>query len=337
MSKISVGVVGLGLGRHHVDTYAASAEVERIVLVDADRARAEAVKAVTPKATAVYTDLEAMLAAETLDGVSVATPDHFHLEHAGAVIASGTNLLLTKPIACNLADAETIVRAADDKGVKLMIAHEARYRTRSRALKRMVEEGFFGEIIHVRMDAIHDKRRQFRESPWYASDQAGRTATIGTGIHEIDFLRFMIGKPVVGIHAFANGLGTLAFPRDKTICAIFAFEGGAIGQTLVTYEAHWNDVGPIDDGFRLIGSEGMAIGYKATRDGLGKWIDLPRDANEVKTGSDGVVRAFIDSLAHDAPIAVTGEDALVSLRLCDSVDREAYAQGATLSEFASVS
>jgi predicted dehydrogenase len=326
MSRISVAVVGMGLGRHHVDTYAASPDVERIVLVDADRARAEAVKAAVPKAVAVYTDLDAMLAAETLDGVSVATPDHFHLAHAGAVIDSGTNLLLTKPIACNLADAETIVRRADARGIRLMIAHEARYRSRSRALKRMVEEGFFGEIIHVRMDAIHDKRRQFRESPWYASSQAGRTATIGTGIHEIDFLRFMIDKPVVGVRAFANNLGTLAFPREKTICAIFAFEGGAIGQALVTYEAHWNEAGAIDDGFRLIGSEGMAVGYKATRDGLGKWIDLPKDDNEVKVGSDGVVRAFIDALAHGAPIAVTGEDALVSLRLCDTVDRAAAAE-----------
>ncbi|WP_280113888.1 Gfo/Idh/MocA family oxidoreductase [Devosia sp. LC5] len=313
-------MVGMGLGRHHVDTYAASEHVGEIVLVDKDLARAEAVKAATPKVSAIYDDIRVMLAEEKLGGVSVATPDQFHLDHATAVIDSGKNLLLTKPIACNLKDAEFIVRHAAERGISLMIAHEARYRSRSRQLKQMVEEGFFGDIIHVRMDAIHDKRKQFAESPWYASAEAGRTATIGTGIHEIDFLRFMVGRPVIDIQAFSNSLGTLVFPKPKTISAIFQFEGGAIGQTLVTYEAHWNEVGPIDDGFRLIGTRGMAVGYKATRDGLGHWMELARDKDEVRVGTQGVVNAFINSIALDRPVEVTGEDALVSLRLCDSVD-----------------
>ncbi|EHH11997.1 Gfo/Idh/MocA family protein [Mesorhizobium amorphae] len=321
MNKVRVGVVGMGLGRHHVATYAASEHVAEIVLVDKDPPRLESIRSANPKVTSVYYDIAEMLASEALDGVSVATPDQFHLEHATAVIEAGRNLLLTKPIACNLRDAETIVGLAERRGVKLMIAHEARYRSRSRALKQMVQEGFFGDIIHIRMDAIHDKRKQFAESPWYASAEAGRTATIGTGIHEIDFLRFLIDRPVLEVNALSNNLGTLAFPKPKTISAIFQFEGGAIGQTLVTYEARWDEVGEIDDGFRLIGTEGMAVGHKATRDGLGAWIDLPRDEDEVRAGTEGVVNSFIGSIANDDPIAVTGQDALVSLRLCDTVDR----------------
>lgn len=131
MRKLTTVAVGLGLGQDHVDIYQALEDVGRMVLCDLDSKRLREVRAKYSKVGPVYTDLAEMLASEQIDGTSVATPDQFHLEHASMVIESGTDLLLTKPIACNLADAETIVIMAETKGVHLMVAHEAQFRSRS--------------------------------------------------------------------------------------------------------------------------------------------------------------------------------------------------------------
>lgn len=176
MRKLTTSVVGLGLGQYHVEIYLALEDVGRIVLCDLDSKRLREARAKYSKVGAVYTDLAEMPASEQIDGISVATPDQFHLEHASMVIESGTDLSLTKPTACNLADAETIVIMAEAKGVHLMIAHDAQFRSRSVRLRQLIDAGYFGRIILIRMDAIHDKRRQFRQSPSYASGAVGRTA-----------------------------------------------------------------------------------------------------------------------------------------------------------------
>jgi predicted dehydrogenase len=177
-----------------------------------------------------------------------------------------------------------------------------------------------GEISHVRSDAVYDKRSQFRRSPWYASIEGGRSAMVGTGIHEVDLVRFLVGRPIVSVSAMSNALGALAFPGAKTTAAIYHFEGGAIGQVSVTYEARWPKAGSIEDRFRLIGSRGMIVGNRAAWDGQDEWWELPGEKNQVAEGSRCCIDSWLDSLTSGAPIAVTGQDALASLAAAIAAD-----------------
>lgn len=324
MSKIAVGVIGLGLGRHHVASYAESSDVARLVVCDADGAQVAAIRQEFPKIAAGYTSLSTLLDSEQLDAVSIVTPDHLHRPHAEQCLAAGCHVLLTKPLATNLDDGRAIVSAAQAAGKHLMVAHERRFRSRIRAVKRLLQEGSLGDIVHLRIDAIQDKRRQFERSPWYASAEAGRSALVGSGIHEVDLLRYLIDTPIVSVSAYSNRLGTLEFPKDKTTAAIYQFEGGTIGQVTVTYEAHWPGRGKqIDDHFRLIGSQGIIVGNQVAKDGQADWESLPEDASEIVTGSHGCVTAFLDTLLHDAAIAVTGQDAFDSLAAAAAADESA--------------
>src|SRR5690606_10247972 len=102
-------------------------------------------------------------------------------------------------------------------------------------VKALLEAGELGDVIHLRVDSFHNKVRQFQQSPWYASSQAGRTAMVGTAIHEVDAIRYLTGKRVESVFAYGNTLGDLDFHGDKTIAALFHLEGGAIAQVTVTY------------------------------------------------------------------------------------------------------
>lgn len=327
MGDLKVAVVGLGLGRHHVSAYAASDAVERLVVCDPDEKRMAQLREEFPLIAEGHTDLARMLKAESPDAVSIVTPDHLHRPHATLCFDAGCHVLQTKPLATNLDDAKAIVSAADASGKVFMVAHERRFRTRIRAIKDILDGGDLGDIVHLRIDAIQDKRGQFAKSPWYASAEAGRTALVGSGIHEVDLLRFLIGKPIQSVTAFSNRLGGLDFPKDKTTSALYQFEGGVIGQVTVTYEAHWPKGPRQDDHFRLVGTRGIIVSDQIGRDGLSGWEILPKDASEIETGSQGCVHAFLDAIVNGAPVAVSGRDAFASLAACVAADVSARGNG----------
>ena len=281
----------------------------------------------SPQIAEGHTDLERLLKAESPDVVSIVTPDHLHRAHATLCFDAGCHVLQTKPLATNLDDARAIVQAAEASGKKFMVAHERRFRTNIRAIKEILDGGDLGDIVHLRVDAIQDKRGQFAKSPWYASAEAGRSALVGSGIHEVDLLRFLIGKPLKSVTAFSNRLGSLSFPKDKTTSALFQFEGGIIGQVTVTYEAHWPKGARPDDHFRLVGTRGLIVGDQIGRDGLAGWETLPSDTSGIATGSHGCVNAFLDAIVNDTPIPIDGHDAFASLAACVAADVSARGNG----------
>jgi predicted dehydrogenase len=297
--------------------------VGRVVVCDPDDARIHETLMELPAVRAGYDSIETMLEAEHPDAVSIVTPDHLHRAHAEACFEAGCHVLLTKPLATNLEDGRAILRVAEAASRKLMVAHERRYRSHIKALKAMLDAGELGDIIHLRIDAIQDKREQFLRAPWYASAEAGRTALAGSGVHEVDLLRHLIGAPIESVSAYSNRLGTLEFPKDKTTAALFRFVGGAVGQVTVTYEAHWPRAGAIDDHFRLVGTKGLVVGLRVARDGRDEWDDLPSDPNPIVEGTRGCVVAFVEAILQDGPVPITGSDAFTSLAACVAADESA--------------
>ncbi|NLD42578.1 MAG: Gfo/Idh/MocA family oxidoreductase [Chloroflexi bacterium] len=324
MTKLSVGVLGLGLGRYHVGWYADCEHVGRLVVCDPDEERVRAVREAYPRVVAAYASLDEMLAAERLDAISVTTPDHLHRPHAVACLQAGCHVLLAKPIATTLEDARAIIATEEAGAARLMLAHERRYRVSTVAIKRLLNAGAFGEVIHLTIDSIQDKREQFRRAPWYAAPEAGRSAIVGSGIHQVDLVRYLVGQPVESVMAYANRLGTLEFPRDKTTAALFHFASGAIGQVTVSYEAHWPPKQGVDGhAFRLIGTKGVIMGDRAAIDGQDGWQEIPEAERPLVTGVLGCLEAFVDSLVHDKPMTITGRDAYDSLAAAIAADESA--------------
>jgi predicted dehydrogenase len=226
---------------------------------------------------------------------------------------------MTKPLSTTLDDGKAIVRAAERSGKKLMVAHERRFRTRVKALKRLIDSGEIGDVILVQANQISDKRAQFAKSPWYASAAAGRSAVVGTGIHEVDLLRFLVGRPLLGVSAVGNRIGTMQFPADKTTATVLRFDGGVIGQTAVSYECHWPGDRPAEH-FLLVASRGVVSGGRVARDGREGWEELPIDASEIATGCGGSVDAFLDAVTGDHEVAVPPRDAYATLAACVAAD-----------------
>ncbi|HEX7858972.1 MAG TPA: Gfo/Idh/MocA family oxidoreductase [Verrucomicrobiae bacterium] len=131
-----------------------------------------------------YRDFREMLEKERPNLVSIAPrhPDG-HREMALASIAVGAHCIVEKPFTEHLNEADDIVKAAQEKGVRIVVGHKNRYSPMFQKMQRLIREGFFGEILEMRVQGKQDHR-------------AGGEDLIVLGTHDFDTMRFFFGDPI---------------------------------------------------------------------------------------------------------------------------------------------
>jgi len=146
-----------------------------------------------------YTSLEELLRDESIRIVSLCTPDHTHADLAVRILRSGRHLLLEKPLALSLAEAESIGRALADSGSTMAVDYEFRLNPAIVQLRRLVEEGVVGEIeaftlYHFRRPFKRDKWRK-----WIQKQECSGGLIVEETSHWLDLLRFVTGKEVTSL------------------------------------------------------------------------------------------------------------------------------------------
>jgi len=232
-STLRVGVLGLGLGRQRALGYLQNENAQLCAVCDINSQRVQKLLVEHPEVHG-YDDFETMLKQEELDIANVSTPDWMHLEQSVTAMQHGCHVLLEKPMVTSLADAEALVKAVEKSGLKLMVGQNYRRTPLAVMARRLLEEGTLGTIFHAVSTQYQNKFGQFANSPWYASSEHPRAALLGTGIHAVDMLRWLIGE-VEEAFAYSNHLAYRDFPDDDFVTAIYRFENGIIGRVDVAY------------------------------------------------------------------------------------------------------
>ncbi len=194
---LRVGVVGVGkMGYHHARVYSELAReygLELVGVADLDYGRAREVASRFGYAAA-YRRYEEL--AERVDAVSIAVPTSLHHVVATYMASRGVHILVEKPIADTLSNAWSIVRAAANNGVVLMVGHIERYNPAVAALKEAVEEGLLGEIV-----AMYAKR---------VGPMALRISDVGViidlSVHDIDVMNYVVGEHPATVYAHADNV-----------------------------------------------------------------------------------------------------------------------------------
>ena len=105
----------------------------------------------------VTTDWETLVTDPSVDAVIIGTPNNLHAPQALAAIGAGKAVLVEKPMAMNVAEAEQMIAAAKAAEVELMVAHMWRYRDEVRALRARIEAGELGRIVRTHGYGVHAK------------------------------------------------------------------------------------------------------------------------------------------------------------------------------------
>ncbi|HVK58070.1 MAG TPA: Gfo/Idh/MocA family oxidoreductase, partial [Candidatus Kapabacteria bacterium] len=178
-----IGHTGAGDYGHGFDTIFERIEnVSVEAIADANEGALEKA-ALRARAKRKYTDYREMLREERPQIVSIAPrhPDG-HKEMALAAIEVGAHLIVEKPFTEHLSDADEIVSAAKAKGVHIVVGHKNRYTRPFALMQRHIAEGFFGQVLEMRVQGKQDQR-------------AGGEDLIVLGTHDFDTMRFFFGDP----------------------------------------------------------------------------------------------------------------------------------------------
>ena len=195
---MKVGVIGVGaMGQHHARVYHEMDGVELIGVSDVDRVRAEEIAAM--HGARAYTDHKELLACD-LDAVSIAVPTTLHKKVAMDVINAGVHLLVEKPIASRIEDADEMISAAEDAGVRLMVGHIERFNPVVARLKEIIDSDLLGGIVSMSARRVGPHNPRIRDVG----------IIMDLGVHDIDTISYLYNEKAESVYAIAgNGLPDL--------------------------------------------------------------------------------------------------------------------------------
>jgi predicted dehydrogenase len=190
VERVRYALVGCGvMGRQHAWYAYGDPASEVVRYVDADLGRARDLAArYGGAATAEY---RAALDDPDVQGVILTVPYALHAPLAVQALAAGKHVMVEKPIARTLTDADALIAAAEAAGRVLFVAHVLRFKPALRRVKRLLDAGTLGVPVFARYH--HEHRPDQRERGWLAAPEAGGVFVTGA-VHHADLLRWWLGE-----------------------------------------------------------------------------------------------------------------------------------------------
>jgi len=229
VNPVRIAVAGAGtIGQAHIALVQRSAHCSLSAIVDpAPGSAAIAARAGVPW----FASLAELLAGDRPDGVILATPNQLHVEHALACIDAGVAMLLEKPIATTVAEAQRLVHAAGKAQARLLIGHHRAHSPIMARARKVVASGVLGQLVAVTGSATFYKPDgYFADAPWRREVGAG--PILLNMIHEVHNLRMLCGE-IVAVQAFAS-TATRGFPVEDTVSINLRFANGALGSFMLS-------------------------------------------------------------------------------------------------------
>lgn len=323
-----VGLAGLGtMGRNHIRNLIARDDAELVAIADPlASAREAAAQALGSSATTVreHADPLIMLAEEQLDALIVATPTTLHAPVARAALERGIAVLVEKPLAGTLEEAQELVACAAERGALLQVGHIERFNPAVLALAKRLQEGALSRIYSVKTVRGGPRPERIRD--------VGVAVDLAT--HDVDVICHLLGERPVRV--YAEMTHDAQTEHEDLLYGLLTFPGGALGQLDVNWLTPEKQRRVV-----VLGEEGMfQVDYLSqslsfTRGGAplaptyldgyaptfaGETVHLPVEPVEpLKRELD----AFFRSVREGGPPEVSGEDGLWAVALANLLLRSA--------------
>lgn len=162
--------------------------------------------------------------------VSIATESGVHAEIALHCIDRGVNVIIEKPMAMSMDDADEIIRRSEEKHVKVSACHQNRFNVAVQEMRRALESGRFGKLshgsIHVRWNR---DRGYYDQAPWRGTWAQDGGCLMNQCIHGIDLLRWMMGDEVDEVYGVTRQQFHDYLECEDIGMAVVKFKNGAVG------------------------------------------------------------------------------------------------------------
>ncbi|MFC7685713.1 Gfo/Idh/MocA family protein [Ureibacillus sp. GCM10028918] len=180
--------------------------------------------------TKQYLDYKEMLKDEKPDLVAICTESGSHAQIALDCIDFGCNIIIEKPIALSLEDADEIIKRANEKHVKVSACHQNRFNKSIQKIREAVEENRFGRMLHGTANIRWNRgENYYKQAPWRGSWEQDGGALMNQCIHNIDLLRWMMGDDIVEVIGMTDNLNHDYIEAEDLGLALVKFVNGSYG------------------------------------------------------------------------------------------------------------
>jgi UDP-N-acetyl-2-amino-2-deoxyglucuronate dehydrogenase len=176
-------------------------------------------------AAACY-DYREVLARDDIDVVTVCVPSGLHAEVSLAALRAGKHVLVEKPIALRLDDADRMIRAAEETGMQLGVVLQNRYNAPVQQVRRLLDERGLGKLYLGNACVRWFRPQSYYEDDWHGTHVMDGGALMNQSIHHIDALQWFMG-PVQSVFAYTGTLAHQMETEDVGV-AVLRFESGAV-------------------------------------------------------------------------------------------------------------
>ena len=176
-----------------------------------------------------YTDYLVMLKENNIDLVSIATESGLHGQIALDCIRYGINVIIEKPMAMSLKEADWIIALSEEKGIKVSACHQNRFNVAVQEMRKALEAGRFGKLSHGSVHVRWNRGREYYEqAPWRGTWAQDGGALMNQCIHGIDLLRWMMGDEVESVYGVTKQQFHNYLEAEDIGMAVVKFKNGAV-------------------------------------------------------------------------------------------------------------
>ena len=311
---VKIAMIGAGgVARNHRIAWKQQKNVHAVGVADILREKATSAAADlgAEYATDAYMDL---LSSTDVDAVDICTTENTHADIAVAAAEHGKHILIEKPIATTINDADRIIKAASDNNIKLMIGQTHRFYDYSISAKEAIMDGEIGTPVYLH----YSTGGGFWNQDWTGNrispgDTGGNIVT--NGVHITDLCNWWIDDKPISIYCQALNQTSAHLKMNDYFIFTIKYSNDAIA----VVELSRANI-PRTNQFRsilLLATDGQLS--TGTQD-ESQWVDNDRGLEflgpEYNHGFTRMISEFVDCLEGTIPTPVSGEDAKLALEMC---------------------
>lgn len=226
MEKINFGLIGCGrVAPRHAQSFGELAGARLVAVADVLESRAA--HFAKDYQCEMLTDYRRLLDRRDVDVVSICTPSGMHAQMAIDAMQAGKHVIVEKPMALSLQDADRMIATAKSTGFKLCVVLQNRYNPPMQDLRRVVDEGMLGRLLLGNATVRWYRPQEYYEDGWHGTWAMDGGALMNQSIHHIDALQWFMGD-VESVFAYTATLAHKMEAEDAGVI-VLRFKNGALG------------------------------------------------------------------------------------------------------------
>ncbi len=318
------GIVGFGLFAERTILPAirgsGNAVVSAIQKRSLEAARSKADEHGIPHA---FSSVEELVRHPEVDAIFIVSANSAHAEETIAAARAGKHVLVEKPMAATVRQAENMVEACRSAGVQLMVGHMVRYSPVILRIKQLMKEGAVGKVMHIESQFFYDHRLSHRK--WlFDTKVAGGGPVHDIGVHCLDTVRFLLDDDPTVVRSVLDPVPTTE-QTERTAAVVLQFSRGVLGSIYCSFVAGYRRAF-----IEVRGTDGTLSAFDFTRSGMpvilhrvhaheGEPLQPQIEQILVPNLYSHEVRLFVDSIRTGQPSPIPGEEGLTNQKILEKI------------------